>query len=147
MALLTALCSVNGEAVASNQGDICEILFDNERDNLMMPLRMNGRDVEVFVRDSGNAASDDDGDHVLLPMFKKDSELNDSGRLYEYFVASLDLVAELCLDRNYKGINELEPIFPIEIVYNCMNNPEYEPRLRAGFAKVFLYLHVDRSPL
>ena len=51
------------------------------------------------------------------------------------------------MDRNYKGINELEPIFPIEIVYNCMSDVTYEPRLRAGFAKVFLYLHVDRSPL
>lgn len=36
----------------------------------MMPLRMNGRDVQVFVRDSGNAASDDDGEHINLPQFK-----------------------------------------------------------------------------
>ena len=95
-------------------------MFDTERDNLMMPMRLNGDNVEVFVRESGNAASDDDGEHIILPMFKDDSRRRDGGRLYDYFVASLDLVAELCLDRNYKGINELDPIFSIEIVFNCM---------------------------
>lgn len=56
-------------------------------------MRMNGDNVEVFVRESGNAASDDDGDHIILPKFKEESRRNDAGRLYDYFVASLDLVA------------------------------------------------------
>ena len=51
--MLSALCSVNGEAVASKQNDICEILFDGDKDNLMMPLRVNSKMVEVLVRDGG----------------------------------------------------------------------------------------------
>ena len=28
----------------------------------------------------------------------------DKGRLYKYFIALIDLAAEVCLQRNYKGI-------------------------------------------
>lgn len=71
----------------------------------------------------------------------------DDLRIFNYFKAVININAEMCLQRNYRGINPLESIYPIDQVYACTVNDNIHLLLRAAFAKFFLYLHVDRDPM
>jgi len=53
----------------------------------------------------------------------------------------------MCLQRNYRGINLLADVYPIEQVYYCTVNENVHLLLRASFAKLLLHLHIDKDPL
>lgn len=38
----------------------------------------------------------------------------DDLRIFNYFKALINLNAEMCLQRNYRGINSLESVYPME---------------------------------
>ncbi len=71
----------------------------------------------------------------------------DDLRIFNYFKALITLNAEMCLQRNYRGINLLETVYPLEQVYHCTINENVHLLLRASFAKFFLHLHIDKDPL
>jgi hypothetical protein len=35
----------------------------------------------------------------------------------DYFISELYLCAEMCLDRNYIGMQKIEPLFPYEVIF------------------------------
>jgi hypothetical protein len=59
----------------------------------------------------------------------------------------INLNAEMCLQRNYKGILLLENIFSLEQIIDCTLNNKIPHKLRSKFAKLLLHLHVDKDPL
>lgn len=71
---------------------------------------------------------------------------NDEGNMYNYFQALIRLFSEICLQRNYKGINPLKKSYPIGMVIDCTLNPKIKYPLRCEFAKLLLNLHLDVDP-
>ena len=48
--------------------------------------------------------------------------------------------------RNYKAINFVETLYPYEVVFQGLVNPDLPLRLRTAFCKLMLAVHVDREP-
>ncbi len=66
-------------------------------------------------------------------------------RIYNYFLALLELVASLCYQRNYFSIIAFEPHFPAAMCFNCAQDPNLPFEMRAKFTKLILYLHLDKN--
>ena len=71
----------------------------------------------------------------------------DDLRIFNYFKALINLNAEMCLQRNYRGINPLVSVYTIDQVYHCTVNENVHLLLRASFGKLLLHLHIDKDPL
>ena len=147
--LLTALCSCVDEAIMSNQNDIIEILLEDQlnRDSLIMPIRGVPSETPQTVQ-----IELDPGVWVDFKDFQQASKEQDQGRLYKYYVALVDLAAELCLQRNYRAFQALQEIFPFEYIYDdrcysLLMDPELSSKIKSKFVKLLLNLHIDRDPL
>ena len=68
-------------------------------------------------------------------------------RLYNYFIAMIDLISLMCLNRNYAGINKLQELYPLDFAVECFLNPKISYKLRSNFAKLLISLHIDKDPL
>lgn len=79
----------------------------------------------------------------LYDLFKEKKDL----RLYEYFEALINLMAAICMERNYKCIKILTDFYKPEFVIDCTLNPKLQHSLRAKFAKLLVALHMDKDPL
>ena len=71
----------------------------------------------------------------------------DDLRMFKYFKALINLNAEMCLQRNYRGINPLREAYPLDQILACTINEKIDILLRASFAKFLLHLHIDKDPL
>jgi hypothetical protein len=67
-------------------------------------------------------------------------------QLAEYYLAQIELFAEMCLARHYHTILQLEKVFPYAVLVSCMVNHKLPFRLRAAFTRLLLRLYVDRYP-
>ena len=97
--MLKAICSCNGEPIVNNQNDIVKILLEDEQSRtfLMMPVRMkNDGSIDVLMD------SDQDGTWQPLTQYRRFKR-----NTYGYFLALIDLSAELCLGRNTKALDNL----------------------------------------
>jgi hypothetical protein len=63
-----------------------------------------------------------------------------------YYEEQLLLFAEMCVDRNYIVIEELEKMFPFTQVFNGMQNPHLPLCIRMAFCRLMCSLWVDRHP-
>lgn len=68
-------------------------------------------------------------------------------RLYNYFVAMIDLIALMCLSRNMSGISLLQDKYKMDFVVDCFLNDHIGCELRSNFAKLLISLHIDKDPL
>jgi hypothetical protein len=145
--LLATLCSCNREAVNSNQDDTCEVLLENEDNNKALIMKMVASkgtpDFEIILSEP---EIDKKTMFIKITTLYDFSLRRDDLRIFNYFKAVININAEMCLQRNYRGINVLESIYPVDQVYTCTTNDSIHLLLRASFAKLFLYLHVDRDP-
>merc|ERR1719181_595477 len=69
-----------------------------------------------------------------------DSEMTD------YYISLLGLLAEICFERNYKGIFQVEALYSYETVLACVANKDLPFELRSRFCRLLLCLHIDREP-
>jgi inositol 1,4,5-triphosphate receptor type 1 len=145
--LLATLCSCNGEAVNSNQDDTCEILLENEENNKALIMKMvatKSGDYEIILSEPEVDARTL---FISINNLYEVSLKRDDLRIFNYFKALINLNAEMCLQRNYRGINSLDSVYPLEQVYHCTVNENVHLLLRASFAKFLLHLHIDKDPL
>ena len=68
-------------------------------------------------------------------------------RLYSYFQALIQLSASICYMRNYISIRDLESVFTLDLVIDCVLNEKINAPLRASFANLLITLHLDSDPL
>ena len=68
-------------------------------------------------------------------------------RLYSYFQALIQLSASICYMRNYISIRDLENVFTLDLVIDCVLNEKINAPLRASFANLLITLHLDKDPL
>lgn len=70
---------------------------------------------------------------------------NDEGYLdevYEYYIYQVQLMAAMCLDRNYLGISQLEEVMHFDVVFACMMDTQLTLRMRMAFCKLLQSLWV-----
>lgn len=63
----------------------------------------------------------------------------------EFFIGQLQLVAEMCLGRNYPVMREMELSFPYETLLTILKNVR-DDRLKAAAANLVHNLYIDRDP-
>ena len=104
----------------------------------MMPIR-NRNGYEVLVDDR------DINQWVKLTEFKSFCRDNIIERVYNYFLAFLELASSLCYERNYLGIAAFDPIFKLELCFDCAKDENIPFEIRAKFTKLLLFLHLDKN--
>lgn len=67
--------------------------------------------------------------------------------LLRYFYALPGLLSQLCLGRNYRGINAIKEVLPYETVLAVMKARALPGILRSRFTELMRNLHVDCDPL
>lgn len=94
--LLATLCSCNGDAVASNQDDICEILLQNEenRDALVLKMFSRGSTHEIVLKEP---EIDTNPLWIKVDDLYETSSKRDDLRIFNYFKSLINLSAEICL--------------------------------------------------
>mmetsp|Transcript_11845 Transcript_11845/g.18234 ORF Transcript_11845/g.18234 Transcript_11845/m.18234 type:complete len:401 (-) Transcript_11845:5665-6867(-) len=148
--LLSALCSCNGEAIGSNQDDICDFLLEVEEfQNLLIPIDTRVgpggtrqhfaifNDPEVMVNDKP----------LELEVENIKTRFKDDLRLYNYFESMCNLVSLMCLSRNYKGIKPLELMYSLDFTIDNFLNQKVPDKLRSNLAKILICVHIDKDPL
>ena len=63
----------------------------------------------------------------------------------EFFIGQLQLVAEMCLGRNYPVMSEMEISFPYETLLTILKNVR-DDRLKAAAGNLIHNLYIDRDP-
>eukprot|EP00941_MAST-03F_sp_MAST-3F-sp1_P002831 g2831.t1 len=67
-------------------------------------------------------------------------------QVYQYFIYQIELLATLCLDRNYIGIEGFEKLLPFDLTLLALTDPSLPMKLRAAFVKLLQHLWIDRAP-
>ena len=65
-------------------------------------------------------------------------------RLYNYFESQSKLMALMCMDRNYKGINVLCNTVSLDFALDSFLNSKIPKILRSNIARCLLYMQIDR---
>lgn len=79
----------------------------------------------------------DDGSDLSLQRKKQD--------IANYLASELFLVAEMCLNRNYVAMKNLEELFPYEVLVTMMKM-DVTPLLKSAAVTLILRMYVDRDP-
>jgi inositol 1,4,5-triphosphate receptor type 1 len=123
------------------------VLLENDENNKALIMKMvatRGNDYEIILNEPEIDARTM---FISIRNLYEVSLKRDDLRIFNYFKALINLNAEMCLQRNYRGINSLEAVYPLEQVYACTVNENVHLLLRASFAKFLLHLHIDKDPL
>jgi len=147
--LLCSLCSCNGEAILSNQDDICELLLNQDDfQHLLIKIEKRGHsycpifnDGEVLERNNDQPFAIDID--IMYDSYSEKGEM----RLYGYFENIINLASLMCLSRNYAGINQMVNIYTIDFVMHAFLSPKVKDKFRSYFGRLLLSLHIDKDPL
>lgn len=110
----------------------------------MMKMAANKNDYEVILMEP---EIDNRKMFISINNIYEVSLKRDDLRIFNYFKALINLNAELCLERNYRGINSIVNVYTLDQVYHCTVNENVHLLLRASFGKLLHHLHIDKDPL
>ena len=65
------------------------------------------------------------------------------GNVFDYYVTFINLLSDLCMDRNFKSINPTQEMFSLDTCYQIMSSNSYAYELRSAFAQLTLTCWVD----
>ncbi len=102
--LLHALCSCDGNPVASNQDSVRDTVFGSARQQLLLSLEV--RENVVFILPTSDFSSS--VQWIPLSVFAEQATSN----YFEYFLAFVKLCAELCSGRNEASLAAVSQAFP-----------------------------------
>lgn len=111
--LLSALCSCNGEAISSNQDNICDMLFEEaEFKNILIDIRTKaGVGItpvhEAILIDEEGYGNPGEPFYINIVNMKEFCLEKNDLRLYNYFESMCLLLSLMCISRNYNGIEHL----------------------------------------
>lgn len=142
--ILRALCICNGTAIVQNQKLlIYEVVEKDSKDPskaLLIPFKMNEEnDIEIFVSGSGEGRWED------LPTFVSNINRQNSG-FYPYLISMITLLSDMCFDRNYRGIEVLQEIYPINLCLTILMDEACPMQMREVFGKLMSNLWINVSP-
>lgn len=93
--------------------------------------------IEKFFGRRGSSSAVEDPSFGLTERFM--------GEVGEFLISQLQLVAEMCLGRNYPVMREMEMLYPYEVLMTILNYVRSD-RLKAAAANLTLTLYIDRDP-
>lgn len=137
--LLRALSVCDGEPMLINQAEISKTIFGNKtaKDLMVFQIREeNDKNIEIFVYEKW-----------INPLsFNEESKLiNDKSNKYEFFLATIELFADLCLRKNYIAIDELKDIYTLHLCSLIISNEKYPIEIRISFIKLINTLWVEQE--
>lgn len=140
--LLATLCSCLDEAIISNQNNIIELILENDetKNILVMPIKDRSEQVDVGLEAENSI------NWINLRDFKNYSQRHDNLRLYKYYIAFIDLMAEMCLQRNHRAINSLTNSYSLNAIYKAIIHPALENQMKGKFLKLLYNMYVDKEP-
>jgi hypothetical protein len=112
---------------------------------MLCPMTTQGGVHYVTILDNGQPESTQIRVPVdeLFDYYREKKDL----RLYNYFESLIDMLAAICMERNYKCIQVLEGLYTLDMVIDCTLNPKIPYSLRARFSRLLITLHMDKDPL
>lgn len=132
--LLRAVCVCDEEPMIFNQLEISKLVF--EKPELVVPLeplfdaskKING----ILIRFKG--------DQIDLKTFWG---LHKASPEMDYFVSTIELMADLCLDKNFLAIKPLREIYTFPICSWVISQEEYGEKIRAAFIRLVVTLWIE----
>lgn len=142
--ILRALCICNGTAIIQNQKLLTsEIVEKDSKDPskaLLIPFKMNEEnDIEIYVSGAGEGRWED------LETFVSNINMRTSG-FYPYLISMITLLSDICFGRNYKGIEVLQEIYPINLCLTILMDETCPLQMREVFGKLMSNLWINVSP-
>ena len=130
--LLRAVCVCDNEPMINNQREISILAVQDKdaRERIVFKLReTKDHLVEVCVK----------GEWILLNEFQKQKESEE----YEFFLSTIELMADLCLGKNFLAIDELKEIYTFKLCSLLISNKIFDLEIRAAFVKLMNTLWVE----
>jgi hypothetical protein len=95
------------------------LLKENEWswNQFIVPIERKGGVFKIFIDDK-----DGKEDWIDLTQLEMISYERDELRIYKYFLAYLELLANLCYQRNYKAIEPIADVYPLDLLYGCASD-------------------------
>jgi hypothetical protein len=135
---LKAMCSFEGTAVKTNQVKLATKIFDLQHGtdgNQLATFHMGPKgQIEFFFPGSNQAF----GAKKLKNAKQLDKQT--------FLCSQLQLMAELCVGRNYESIDKVNSIMSIDMVVRCMQNQDIPPEIRSAFVRLGVCAFIDRAP-
>eukprot|EP00055_Hartaetosiga_balthica_P018162 m.129598 g.129598 ORF g.129598 m.129598 type:complete len:2620 (+) comp9461_c1_seq6:133-7992(+) len=141
---LSDLCTSNGTAIPGTQELICNAVLNSQNNaKLFFLTQLKFKSVSVdWVGEHNGEPKTYSEDLVTLA-----NEENEAYRpLLQMYQAQLDLYSQMCLDRQYMGINKLRMTLSIDLILNCISDARLPDAIRASFCRLMLHLYVDAEP-
>ena len=139
--ILRAICICDGKPMIKNQKETSTQLLKTTSNakELIFPLRRFGNKIEVHILDSHNK-------WLEINEFKRHSETTEMGKSYNYFISSINLFADLCMDRNYLAMEPLQKIYTMEYCFDICIDKQNPEELRSAFCRLIENLWVKVHP-
>jgi len=118
------------------------LLEEKEFEHLLIRVEKSGSSWLVLIDDEEFSSKT-----LKIPIEDMQNYFKDNLRLYNYFESMINLVSLMCLQRNYKGINYLFEMYPIDFAIDCFLNMKISYKMRSNFAKMLISVHIDKDPL
>lgn len=140
LSLLTSLCSCLDKPILSNQTSVLHLLYQRSHEQLMIPLTLEGQ--EVYVRLPPDCPRKHSTEMLPRRMLLRDFLESADIRIFQlscvvvqwafltmltggvvcrrYFVALLDLCAELCLGRHKAAIDRVSTDYPLPAIMRML---------------------------
>lgn len=147
--MLAALCHCNGEAITTNQDDICQLLLEDEDFQCLLIKVEASQRTHFAIIDDPEIIEQNGGEILKIEIEKMYSYFKSikNMRIYNYFQSMIELISLMCLQRNYKGIHTLEKLYTLDFTMDCFLNENIQYLMRANLAKLLITLHIDKDPI
>jgi hypothetical protein len=106
-------------------------------------FELQGNDREILIR---SPYHDGSSKRIQLSNFKDQSWYNDELRKYNYFIEMVNLMADLCYQRNYVAIQVLENLYPKGYCLKILQGKDFDLELRRAFCRIIITLWIDQLP-
>jgi hypothetical protein len=140
--IIRAICICDGSPMVRNQTDVSkEILLNQQRKQelLIRIYKDFAQGISVNLNMKGYSA-------VALHMLQERSQEEDEGKVFSYFISSIQLYADLCRDRNYIAIDVLQTEYSFENCFEIVKNKANCLEIRKVFTELLINLWINVSP-
>lgn len=143
--VLRAFCLCDGVAIIPNQKMLSELILNDSQARLaiLVPMYQQAEDniisIQIYIPEEKVFEN--------LVTFIEDTRINTSRmRYYQYLLSIINLISEICFERNYLAIEALQDIYPINLCLYIMTKPKIPYEMREVFGKLMKHLWINVTP-
>lgn len=140
--ILRATCICDGRPMLKNQNSITESLLkvDHIREKLILPLEYKQEKIMILSPWMG------DKEYIALDTLNLESNTRDGGKYFKFYCSLINLLGDICLDRNYSAIEMLKSYFSVITCQKIIISPSFKYSLRSAFCRLMKNLWINVSP-